>query len=177
MRTRYIWAVLGISRFYQPVRKLSTPSEARLSEVVVTESYHKPKAKKHRLRSMCLGKDFNIPLNSVNHRAYSASTNGYRSGFSKPMIRGLDIQPHAVSENGIKQEGQQCRADHGLKSMPLMWKKCKYAKARPYFCTEADAMGGVIEILPSVCSGRRPALGRGFTFRKVRKRKSCACRC
>ena len=36
------------------------------------------------------------------------------SGFSKPMIRGAGFNRIAVVENGIKQQGQQWGADHGL---------------------------------------------------------------
>ncbi|MDR1416663.1 MAG: Plug domain-containing protein, partial [Prevotellaceae bacterium] len=35
-------------------------------------------------------------------------------GFSKPVIRGLGFNRLVVAENGIKQQGQQWGADHGL---------------------------------------------------------------
>src|SRR5690606_19700198 len=45
------------------------------------------------------------------------------SGNSKPIIRGLGLNRVAVSENGIKQEGQQWGADHGLEMDALQTEK------------------------------------------------------
>lgn len=69
-------------------------------------------------------------------------------GFSKPMIRGLGFQRIAVSENGVKQEGQQWGADHGLEIDAFHVEGVRVIKGPASVLYGSDAMGGVIEILP-----------------------------
>jgi iron complex outermembrane receptor protein len=70
------------------------------------------------------------------------------SGFSKPMIRGLGFNRVAVVENGIKQEGQQWGADHGLEIDAFDVERVLIRKGPSSLLFGSDAMGGVIEILP-----------------------------
>lgn len=69
-------------------------------------------------------------------------------GFSKPMIRGLGFQRIAVTENGVKQEGQQWGADHGLEIDAFHVEGVRVVKGPASVLYGSDAMGGVIEILP-----------------------------
>lgn len=69
-------------------------------------------------------------------------------GFSKPMIRGLGFQRIAVTENGIKQEGQQWGADHGLEIDAFHVDGVRVVKGPASVLYGSDAMGGAIEILP-----------------------------
>lgn len=69
-------------------------------------------------------------------------------GFSKPMIRGLGFQRIAVTENGVKQEGQQWGADHGLEIDAFHVEGVRIVKGPASVLYGSDAMGGVIEILP-----------------------------
>lgn len=69
-------------------------------------------------------------------------------GFSKPMIRGLGFQRIAVTENGVKQEGQQWGADHGLEIDAFHVERVRIVKGPASVLYGSDAMGGVIEILP-----------------------------
>lgn len=69
-------------------------------------------------------------------------------GFSKPMIRGLGFQRIAVTENGVKQEGQQWGADHGLEIDAFHVEDVRVVKGPASVLYGSDAMGGVIEILP-----------------------------
>lgn len=71
-------------------------------------------------------------------------------GFSKPMIRGLGFQRIAVTENGVKQEGQQWGADHGLEIDAYHVDGIRVVKGPASVLYGSDAMGGAIEILPPV---------------------------
>ncbi len=70
-------------------------------------------------------------------------------GFSKPMIRGLGFQRVVVTENGVKQEGQQWGADHGLEIDAFHVDGVRVVKGPASVLYGSDAMGGVIEILPT----------------------------
>ncbi len=69
-------------------------------------------------------------------------------GFSKPMIRGLGFQRVVVTENGVKQEGQQWGADHGLEIDAFQVEGVHVVKGPASVLYGSDAMGGAIEILP-----------------------------
>lgn len=68
------------------------------------------------------------------------------SGFSKPMIRGMGFNRIAVTENGIKQEGQQWGSDHGLEMDAFNIERVTIRKGPSSLQYGSDAMGGVIEI-------------------------------
>lgn len=68
------------------------------------------------------------------------------SRFSKPMIRGLGFNRITVTENGIKQEGQQWGADHGLEIDAFHVEQVMIHKGPSSLLYGSDAMGGVIEI-------------------------------
>ena len=72
------------------------------------------------------------------------------SGFSKPMIRGAAFNRVSVTENGIKQEGQQWGADHGLEIDAFNVERVNIRKGPSSLQFGSDAMGGVVEILPPV---------------------------
>lgn len=71
-------------------------------------------------------------------------------GFSKPMIRGLGFQRVVVSDNGVKQEGQQWGADHGLEIDAFHVDGVVVIKGPASVLYGSDAMGGAIEILPPI---------------------------
>lgn len=68
------------------------------------------------------------------------------SGFSKPMIRGLGFNRIAVAEGGVKQEGQQWGADHGLEIDAFGVSGADVVKGPSSLLYGSDAMGGVIEL-------------------------------
>lgn len=88
------------------------------------------------------------------------------SGTSKPVIRGLGFNRISVAENGIKQEGQQWGADHGLEINPFGIETVQILKGANALEYGSDAMGGVIVIknntkpLPYSFSGELNVLGR-----------------
>ncbi|MFR9620381.1 MAG: TonB-dependent receptor [Rikenellaceae bacterium] len=69
------------------------------------------------------------------------------SGFSKPMIRGMGFNRVSVVEGGVKQEGQQWGADHGLEIDAFNIERINIRKGSSSLLFGSDAMGGVVEIL------------------------------
>jgi iron complex outermembrane receptor protein len=69
------------------------------------------------------------------------------AGFAKPMIRGMGFNRISVTENGIKQEGQQWGADHGLEMDAFGVERILIRKGPASLLLGSDAMGGAIEIV------------------------------
>lgn len=89
-------------------------------------------------------------------------------GFSKPMIRGLGFQRIAVTENGVKQEGQQWGADHGLEIDAFHVEGVRIVKGPASVLYGSDAMGGAIEILPTPIPRRDTIAGEAlFSYASV----------
>src|SRR5690554_3446008 len=65
---------------------------------------------------------------------------------AKPMMRGLGFTRMAVTENGIKQEGQQWGADHGLELDALTTESVEIIKGVGTITHGSDAIAGVIEV-------------------------------
>ncbi|HLW40997.1 MAG TPA: TonB-dependent receptor [Flavobacterium sp.] len=65
---------------------------------------------------------------------------------AKPMMRGLGFTRMAVTENGIKQEGQQWGADHGLELDALTTESVEVIKGVGTIAHGSDAIAGVIEV-------------------------------
>ncbi|MDX2188629.1 MAG: TonB-dependent receptor [Bacteroidota bacterium] len=67
-------------------------------------------------------------------------------GISKPVIRGMSMSNVAVADNGIKQEGQQWGADHGLEIDQYSVDEVEIIKGPSSLMYGSDAIGGVISI-------------------------------
>ena len=78
------------------------------------------------------------------------SSISFGTGISKPVIRGMSFNRVAVTENGIKQEGQQWGADHGLEIDQYNVDRVEIIKGPASLIHGSDAMGGVINIRPPV---------------------------
>lgn len=68
------------------------------------------------------------------------------AGSSKPIIRGFSLNRVAVTENGIKQEGQQWGADHGLEIDALAIDQMEIVKGIGAIEYGSDAIGGLLKI-------------------------------
>ena len=160
MRIGIISGVLGLTVVLSAhAQKSDSIKSLLLPDVVVTESYQQRQAKKSALAVDVVDQDFlrkhftgnfmqameNIP---------GGQTMDIGSGFSKPMIRGMGFNRIAVLENGIKQEGQQWGADHGLELDAFNIGTVNVLKGPSSLLYGSDAMGGVIDItsppVPSV---------------------------
>jgi iron complex outermembrane recepter protein len=75
-------------------------------------------------------------------------------GISKPVIRGMAFNRVLVNDRGVKQEGQQWGADHGLEIDPFDVENVEIIKGPASLMYGSDAMGGVINIkAPMVLPG------------------------
>ncbi|WP_246535277.1 TonB-dependent receptor [Litoribacter ruber] len=70
-------------------------------------------------------------------------------GISKPVIRGLSFNRIMVNDRGIKQEGQQWGADHGLEIDPFDVDRVEVIKGPGSLIYGSDGMAGVINISPA----------------------------
>ncbi|WP_343532557.1 TonB-dependent receptor [Pedobacter sp.] len=73
---------------------------------------------------------------------------GIGSGQSKPLIRGLGFNRVVVVDKGIKHEGQQWGADHGLEIDQFAAGEIEVIKGPSSFLYGADAIGGAINLKP-----------------------------
>ncbi|QLE02115.1 TonB-dependent receptor [Galbibacter sp. BG1] len=67
-------------------------------------------------------------------------------GIAKPVIRGMGFNRVLVNNRGIKQEGQQWGADHGLEIDPFDVENVKIIKGPASLLFGSDGLGGVINI-------------------------------
>lgn len=72
---------------------------------------------------------------------------------SRPSIRGLNGNRIVVTMDGIKQEGQQWGSDHGLEIDPNGAEKIEVIKGASSLMYGSDAVGGVINIRPTLPKG------------------------
>ncbi len=68
------------------------------------------------------------------------------SGQSKPTIRGLGFNRMAVTEDGVKHEGQQWGDDHGLEIDQFAIDKAEVIKGPAALLYGSDAIGGVLNL-------------------------------
>lgn len=69
-------------------------------------------------------------------------------GISKPVIRGMSFNRIMINDRGIKQEGQQWGADHGLEIDPFDVDRVEVIKGPASLIYGSDGMAGVINIAP-----------------------------
>ena len=160
MRIGIISGVLGLTVVLPAhAQKSDSIKSLLLPDVVVTESYQQRQAKKSALAVDVVDQDFLRKHFTGNFMQAMENIPGVQamdigSGFSKPMIRGMGFNRIAVLENGIKQEGQQWGADHGLELDAFNIGTVNVLKGPSSLLYGSDAMGGVIDItsppVPSV---------------------------
>ena len=157
MRIGIISGVLGLTVVLSAhAQKSDSIKSLLLPDVVVTESYQQRQAKKSALAVDVVDQDFLRKHFTGNFMQAMENIPGVQtmdigSGFSKPMIRGMGFNRIAVLENGIKQEGQQWGADHGLELDAFNIGTVNVLKGPSSLLYGSDAMGGVIDITsPSV---------------------------
>ncbi|TCK80876.1 TonB-dependent receptor [Albibacterium bauzanense] len=75
-------------------------------------------------------------------------TIGIGSGQSKPLIRGLGFNRVVVIDNGVKHEGQQWGADHGLEIDQFAADEIELIKGAASFIYGSGAIGGIIDVKP-----------------------------
>ena len=126
-----------------------------LPEVVVTENRRLARDKNAAVQLEVADKDFILKnfsgtLMQTLEKLPGVHSMDIGSGFSKPVIRGMGFNRISVTENGIKQEGQQWGADHGLEIDALNVEQAVIRKGPSSLLYGSDAMGGVIELSPAL---------------------------
>lgn len=87
-------------------------------------------------------------------------------GIAKPVIRGLSFNRVVVNDRGIKQQGQQWGADHGLEIDAFSVSRVEVVKGPASLQYGSDGLGGVINLMPAPIpeqnsiSGQVIALGK-----------------
>ncbi|MEM9983962.1 MAG: TonB-dependent receptor [Bacteroidota bacterium] len=87
-------------------------------------------------------------------------------GIAKPVIRGLSFNRIVVNDQGIKQQGQQWGADHGLEVDAFSVSMVEVVKGPASLQYGSDGLGGVINLMPrpvptrNSVSGQVVALGK-----------------
>jgi len=132
----------------------SQSNMVKIDEVVLRENYENTRNKKEALSVEVIKSDFIFENNAGNlvqtiEKLPGVSAMSIGSGFAKPMIRGFGFNRVAVSEYGIKQEGQQWGADHGLELDQFNVEKLILYKGPMSLQYGSDAIGGLIEIVPA----------------------------
>ncbi|MDR0725867.1 MAG: TonB-dependent receptor [Prevotellaceae bacterium] len=152
MYIKYI-AVILIFAYTLPLSAQETDSLKIeiLNEVTVSDSYRNNIVRQSALPVDIVDKSFMYDHFTGNFMQTLEYIPGIHSmdigsGFSKPMIRGMGFNRIAVTENGIKQEGQQWGADHGLEIDAFGVERVTVRKGPSSLLYGSDAMGGVIEL-------------------------------
>ena len=146
MRIGIIPGVLGVlcTTLSAHAQESDSVRNVALPEVVIAETYQQLQNKKTALTLEVADRDF-LRKHFTGNFMQAVDIG---SGFSKPMIRGMGFNRVAVLENGIKQEGQQWGADHGLELDAFNVDAVNVMKGPASLLYGSDAMGGVIDIAP-----------------------------
>ncbi|RZK65076.1 MAG: TonB-dependent receptor, partial [Pedobacter sp.] len=125
----------------------------QLADVIIKDKHVENRRKAESLNIEIVNQDFiqrNLGGSLVKslERLPGIKTIGIGSGQSKPLIRGLGFNRVVVVEKGIKHEGQQWGADHGLEIDQFATGEIELIKGSASFIYGSDAIGGVIDILP-----------------------------
>ncbi len=92
---------------------------------------------------------------------------GIGSGQSKPLIRGMGFNRVVTVEKGIKHEGQQWGADHGLEIDQFATGDIEVIRGGASFMYGSDAIGGVIDIKPKAYPDDHTSGGTGDLIGKT----------
>jgi iron complex outermembrane recepter protein len=127
------------------------PRLQTLQEVRITDNYAEQRSREESLNVEIVNDKFlkqhlGGSLMKSLERLPGVSTIDIGSGQSKPVIRGLGFNRVVVVENGIKHEGQQWGADHGLEVDQFAFDRIEVIKGPASLMYGSDAIGGVIEL-------------------------------
>lgn len=141
----WLFAAILYAHETDTLRVLSIP------EVVVTEDRRLARNRNATIQLEVVNKEFlhqnfSGSLMQTLERLPGVHSMDIGSGFSKPVIRGMGFNRVSVTENGIKQEGQQWGADHGLEIDAFNVEQVNIRKGPASLLYGSDAMGGVVEI-------------------------------
>lgn len=124
-----------------------------LKELVVSESRQEKARKDHALNVAVVNQDFirknlGASLMQTLEKIPGVNAMAIGSGQSKPQIRGLGFNQVVVVDGGIKHEGQQWGADHGLEIDQFAAGSVEILKGAASYLYGSDAIGGIIRVNP-----------------------------
>lgn len=141
--------VLFLCTFVFPVKgqEVDSLQVVELTEVVISDSFRQRAEKQSALSVEVATPDFLKEHFTGDLMRTLGSLPGIHSmdigsGFSKPMIRGLGFNRILVVDNGIRQEGQQWGADHGVEIDAFATEQVIIQKGPSSLRYGSDAMGG-----------------------------------
>ncbi|CAM4158159.1 TonB-dependent receptor [Zobellia nedashkovskayae] len=122
-----------------------------LDEVTVVQSRILQRAVNQSQSIVVIDQDFISKNNTGTFAGALASIPGINTmnvgvAIAKPIIRGMGFNRILVNNRGIKQEGQQWGADHGLEIDPFDIENVEIIKGPASLLYGSDGMGGVINI-------------------------------
>jgi iron complex outermembrane receptor protein len=132
--------------------KMNEKSE-QLDEVIVLGDHYKTGRVEQSIVSISVDESFIRSQNSgalINSIEKIPGINSINTGvgIAKPVIRGMSFNRVIVLDKGIKQEGQQWGADHGLEIDQYDAEHLEIIKGPSSLLYGSDGIGGVIRILP-----------------------------
>jgi iron complex outermembrane recepter protein len=144
------------------------PDIKELEEVIVSDHFGFRRKKEESLNietvnSSFIQRNLGGSLMQSLQRIPGVKTISIGSGSSKPLIRGLSFNQVIVVENGIKHEGQQWGADHGLEIDQYAVNRVEIIKGPSSFMYGSDAIGGAVNIKP-VPAPSKNTLGGSIDF-------------
>ncbi|WP_443946676.1 TonB-dependent receptor [Pedobacter sp. AW1-32] len=125
----------------------------QLDEVFINDNGAENRRKTEALNVEAVKRDFILTnlggsLMKSLERLPGVKTIGIGSGQSKPLIRGMGFNRVVVADKGMKHEGQQWGADHGLELDQYATGDVEIVKGAASFVYGSDAIAGVIDIKP-----------------------------
>ncbi|WP_316818729.1 TonB-dependent receptor [Pedobacter nyackensis] len=145
-------------------KKASQSVTPQLKEVVIKDKRLLLRQEEESLNVITVGSDFiqrNLggSLMKTLERLPGIKTIGIGSGQSKPLIRGLGFNRVVVVDKGVKHEGQQWGADHGLEIDQFAASEVELVKGAASFLYGSDAIGGVIDVKPAIVPPKNTLAG------------------
>lgn len=135
------------------LRIVLVEESVRLNSVIILVDGMQEKLRSQPLAGSVVGRDY-LQANNGNSlmksldRLPGVGAIEIGQGLSKPVIRGLGFNRVAVAESGIKQQGQQWGADHGLEIDQFNVDRVEIVKGPMSLQYGSDAIGGVVSITP-----------------------------
>ncbi|MBW8684643.1 TonB-dependent receptor [Chitinophaga rhizophila] len=130
------------------------PLNKQLQEVIIQDRHIQDRRQNESLNVDIVDRSFiqrhlGGSLMQTLSRLPGIKTIGIGSGQSKPLIRGLGFNRVVVVDKGVKHEGQQWGADHGLEIDQFAAGEVELIKGAASFVYGSDAIGGAIDIKPA----------------------------
>lgn len=122
-----------------------------LSKILIEESTFKLPNREQSQSMVVVDKDFILKYSGNTLMQTLSRISGVQSintgvSISKPVIRGLGFNRVVVNENGMKQEGQQWGADHGLEVDQNNIERVEVIKGPASLLYGSDALAGVVNL-------------------------------